>query len=93
MKVGAILRAARQRRGFSQEELAHMLHINQSDISKYENDTKEPSISLFQQWTTNTQAQEVFVAYLCGLDGIGMMQNLVDFTTTSIGMIMGGMLF
>lgn len=78
MKFGAILKACRDRAGLSQEELAYQLHINQSDVSKFENGTKEPPISIFQAWINNTQAQEVMVAYLCGLDGIGILQNLID---------------
>ncbi|MCF3941600.1 helix-turn-helix domain-containing protein [Oceanobacillus alkalisoli] len=78
MKYGAILKACRTRSDLSQEELAHRLHINQSDVSKYENGTKEPTISLFQAWLNNTQAQEVMVAYLYGLDGIAIMQQLIE---------------
>ncbi|WP_163583310.1 helix-turn-helix domain-containing protein [Gracilibacillus saliphilus] len=78
MKYGAILKACRSRAGLSQEELAHRLHINQSDISKYENDTKEPTMSTFQAWATNTQAQEVMVAFVCGVDGLSILQQLSD---------------
>ncbi|MFC4389112.1 multiprotein-bridging factor 1 family protein [Gracilibacillus marinus] len=84
MKYGAILRACRTRAGYSQEELAHRLHINQSDISKYENDTKEPTMSLFQQWACNTQAQEVVVAFCCGVDGLSIMQQLTDIVNFGI---------
>ena len=78
MKFGAILKACRIRAGLSQKQLARKLHISQSDISKYENDVKEPTISLFQAWCMNTQAQEVLVAFLCGMDGLNIMQNLLN---------------
>ena len=78
MRVGAILKACRTRAGLSQEELASKLYINQSDISKYENDTKEPTISTLHAWVTNTQSQEVMVAFLCGFDGIGILQKIID---------------
>jgi len=90
LRVGAILKACRTRAGLSQEELAHRLYINQSDVSKYENDTKEPTISLFYAWMTNTQAHEVLVAFLCGMDGLGIMQKLID--SGIIGIILGGIL-
>lgn len=77
MKFGAILKACRTRAGFSQEELADRLYINQSDISKYESDKKEPTMSLFQAWITNTQSPEVAVAFMYGLDGINLIQQLM----------------
>jgi len=84
---GAILKACRARARLSQEELAHLLHINQSDVSKYENGTKEPSISILQSWTQNTQTQEVMVAFLCGVDGLNVMQNILDVATNVIATI------
>lgn len=77
MKFGAILKACRTRAGFSQEELAEKLFINQSDISKYELDKKEPTMSIFQAWMMNTQTPEVAVAFMYGLDGINMIQQLM----------------
>lgn len=86
---GAILKACRTRSGFSQEELADRLYINQSDVSKYENGTKEPTISIFQSWINNTQTQEVMVAYLCGIDGLAILQNVIEIlpTVSAIGML------
>lgn len=91
MRVGSILKACRTRAGLNQEELAHRLHVNQSDISKYENDTKEPTLSILHSWITNTQSQEVMVAFICGIDGLEVMQKLID-TGLTIGTILGGIL-
>ncbi len=90
-RVGAVLRACRARAGFTQEELADKLYISQSDVSKYENDTMEPHLSTLQAWTNNTQAPEVLVAFLCGMDGMSIMQNIIDAGLT-ISMIIGGIL-
>ena len=90
MRVGAILRACRTRANLNQEELAHKLHINQSDVSKYENDTKEPTISLLHAWTSNTQTQEVMVAFICGIDGLSILQGLIDSGISAVGMIFLG---
>lgn len=90
-RVGAVLRACRTRAGFTQEELADKLYISQSDVSKYENDTMEPHLSIVQAWTSNTQAPEVLVAFLCGMDGLSILQNIIDAGMT-IGMILGGIL-
>jgi len=78
MKYGGILRACRERVGLTQEELAFKLNVNQSDVSKYESGNKEPTLSLVQSWLTNTQATEVLVAFLCGVDGLGIMQNIMQ---------------
>lgn len=77
MRFGAILKACRIRAGLSQEELADRLYINQSDISKYETDRKEPTMSTFQAWMTNTQTPEVAVAFMYGMDGIALIQQLM----------------
>lgn len=89
LKVGSILKACRKRSGLSQEELAYRLLINQSDVSKYENDVKEPTISIVSAWAQYTQSQEVLVAFLCGVDGMTIMQQILE-GTTMIGMILGG---
>jgi transcriptional regulator with XRE-family HTH domain len=77
LRFGGILKAARQRAGLSQEELAHRLNINQSDVSKFENDRKVPDVLTFIQWIQQTSAQEVMVAFLYGMDGMSMIQNLL----------------
>ena len=77
MKFGAVLKACRIRAGLSQEELADKLYVNQSDISKFESDRKEPTISIFHAWLTNTQSPEVMVAFLYGMDGLNMIQHLM----------------
>lgn len=93
MNYGAILKACRNRARLSQEELADKLFINQSDVSKYENGTKEPSISMVQAWTNNTQAAEVLVAFLCGMDGLTIMQTILDTAAGVVGTIfLGGII-
>ncbi|MEK3890212.1 helix-turn-helix domain-containing protein [Bacillus sp. FSL K6-3431] len=85
MEFGGVFRALRQRAGFSQEEFAEKLHISQSDISKYENDVKTPDLPMFLQIIQVTQAPEVAVAFMLGMDGISIMQNLASLTTTLMG--------
>lgn len=93
MKFGSILKACRDRAGLNQEELAYRLHINQSDVSKYETGAKEPTISIFKEWATATQAQEVMIAFILGIDGVGMMQQVMDvISTTVVNTILGGIL-
>lgn len=88
------MRACRERSGLNQEELAFQLNVTQSDISKFENNQKEPTISMLQAWANNTQTTEVLVAFLCGMDGLSIMQNILDVTTVVNGVILllGGIL-
>ena len=89
MRVGAILKACRTRAKLSQEELAHRLFINQSDVSKYENDTKEPTLSMAYAWMNTTNAPEVLVAFMYGAESTDIIQKLIDAGLT-IQAILGG---
>ncbi|GKV56010.1 hypothetical protein NCCP2222_19570 [Sporosarcina sp. NCCP-2222] len=88
MEFGAILRACRKRKGFTQEELADMLNIEQADVSRIENDRKEAPMSLFQQWAMITGSTDVLVAFIAGMEGMTILANIL-----SIGFIkLGGIL-
>lgn len=47
--VGAMLRLARQRRGIRQNEAADQLSVSPSDLSRMENDAKEPSQAVLER--------------------------------------------
>lgn len=64
------------------------LNINQSDVSKYENDVKELSISMFHDWKASTQAMEVLVAFICGVDGLTIMTDILGTVSTTISEVM-----
>ncbi len=78
MKFGAILQACRERAGLTQEEIAEKLHRSRSCISKLENDRKTLDVPTLIQWAEATQAKEVVVAFLYGMDGISMIQNVMS---------------
>lgn len=78
MKFGAILQACRERAGLSQEEIAEKLHRSRSCISKFENDKKTLDAQTLIEWAKATQANEVVVAFLYGMDGLGMIQNVMS---------------
>lgn len=84
MQYGSILKACRERVGWNQEEMAHQLMINQSDVSKFENNAKEPPMSLFQKWASVTQSQDVLVAFIAGMDGITILANVLTTMATPI---------
>ncbi|RJX40909.1 XRE family transcriptional regulator [Paenibacillus pinisoli] len=77
MKYGAILRACRDRIGMSQEQLAERLHRSRSAISKLENDQQELDVRTLTQWAEITGAREVVVAFICGIDGLSILQSLI----------------
>lgn len=85
MEFGGVFRALRQRAGFSQEEMAEKLFISQSDVSKFENDKKTPDLPTFLRIAQVTNAQEVVIAFLYGMDGISMLQSLSTLITGYIG--------
>ncbi|PJN56155.1 helix-turn-helix transcriptional regulator [Paenibacillus sp. FSL W8-0187] len=79
MKFGAIMQACRERAGLTQEEMAARLHRTQACISKYENDHKIPDMPTMLRWVEVTGAKEVVVAFLCGMDGLSIMQSIMPF--------------
>jgi transcriptional regulator with XRE-family HTH domain len=81
MKFGAVLQACRERAGLSQEEIAHRLNRSQSCVSKFEKDRKIPDMSTFMEWIRITNAPEVVVAYLYGMDGINIITQLLPVLT------------
>lgn len=84
MEYGAILRACRKRVGWTQEDLAEKLHIEQADVSRYENDRRELPMSMFQKWAMVTQSQDVLVAFIAGMDGISILANVLTTMGTPI---------
>lgn len=82
MEFGGVFRALRQRKGWSQEEMADKLFVSQSDVSRFENDKMLPDLHTFMRIAQVTQAPEIVVAFLYGMDGITIIQNL--------SMILGG---
>lgn len=79
MRFGAIMQACRERAGLTQEQMAEKLHRTQACISKYENDHKVPDMPTMLKWVEATGAKEVVVAFLCGMDGLSIMQQIMPF--------------
>lgn len=78
MKLGAILQACRERAGLTQEEMADRLNRSQSCVSKFEKDRKMPDLPTLIHWLNITNTKEVLVAYLCGMDGLAIMQHILN---------------
>ena len=51
MKFNEKLKFLREKRGYTQEEIAHKLNISRQSISKYENGINEPDIETIKKQT------------------------------------------
>lgn len=80
MTAGSLLRLCRKKAKLSQEKLASILHINQSDVSKLEKNQKSIDILLFRDWTRATNQVEAGIAFLYGVDPAAIMQTILQVT-------------
>ncbi len=76
MNLGVVLKAARKRKGLSQEALAERLYLPRSTISKLENDRQVIDVPTFIQWAKHTNAQDIMIATLIGIDPNTIIQGL-----------------
>lgn len=81
MNLGAVLKKARLSAGLSQEEIALKMFLPRSTISKLENNKTTLKAEDLIRWCNITQAQEIMVALLCGVDPTTIIQNI----TTLLG--------
>ncbi|MCM1316274.1 MAG: helix-turn-helix domain-containing protein [Alistipes senegalensis] len=63
--MGEKLRLARKKAKMSQEEVAEILNISRSNISKYENDKLEPNIYTLKQFC---ELYNITADYLLGIE-------------------------
>ncbi|WP_157794120.1 helix-turn-helix domain-containing protein [Paenibacillus donghaensis] len=84
MKVGTIMRACRERKGYTQEHMAGLMEVDQATISRFENGRQTPDLTTFVEWVDQTESQEVAVAYLYGIKGIKIMQHIMNQREVSI---------
>ena len=78
MKYGVIAKALRVRKGWSQEELAEKLHMSRSAISKLENDQQTLDVPTLVRLVEVTGEPAVGVAIMFGMDGIQIMQQIMQ---------------
>lgn len=84
MKMGAILKACRERKGYSQEKLAELLHMSRSCISKIENNKKAIEARTMIHWVNVTNSPEVMVAFLYGSDGLAYIQDILNVSVLAV---------
>ncbi|QKS71940.1 helix-turn-helix domain-containing protein [Paenalkalicoccus suaedae] len=83
MQFGSLLRKTRKASGFSQEEVAEKLLVSRSTVSRLENDEIELKAVDLIRWFQVTQAPEITVALLVGLD-VSAIQQIVSSLTQII---------
>ena len=86
MNCGEFLRDCRTRKGISQAQMAHVLNLSQSDISKIEKDHKEPRTSIFRDWTVATQSMDLGIAFLYGTELLTVVPDIIN---TMSGVVAG----
>ena len=76
MDFGSVLRKARVNAGLSQEELAPLMFLPRSTVSKLENNKMELKAKDLITWFQVTNAPEVAAAIICGVDVVAVTQIL-----------------
>lgn len=77
LDAGVILRQCRKKAKLSQEKLAELLHINQSDVSKLEKGKRTIDLGLFRDWTKVTNSMDLGIQFLYGLDAT-LLQGILQ---------------
>jgi len=75
--VGTIMMACRLKKDMSQIELANNLSIKQSDVSKYENNTQEPKLSILNRWMEVTESLPVLVAFIMSVNNNDILNHVI----------------
>ncbi|PID19522.1 XRE family transcriptional regulator [Sporosarcina sp. P35] len=84
MDIGKFLRQCRKDHGMKQEELAFALNINQSDVSKIERGEKYPALDIFRNWTVQTQAIDLGIAFLYGTEILNTLPDIINTMSTMV---------
>ncbi|MFP3393270.1 helix-turn-helix domain-containing protein [Brevibacillus sp. SIMBA_040] len=77
-----LMKKMRIRAGLTQEQLAALLNRTKSCICKFEKGDKLPDIHTFMSWVRATDATEVAVAVLCGVDTTSIIQQVMGMLFT-----------
>lgn len=91
MELGGVLRRMRKEADMSQEELAEELHISRSNVSRLETNNLELKAIDLLNWANITGAQEVLAALVLSVD-VAIVQQILDASTTVVGVILGGII-
>lgn len=85
------LKKTRQDAGFTQEDMAHELHMSISNISRLETGKYELKAIDLLNWVNVTGSQEVLAAMVLGVD-VGLLQHALDLISTMAVGFIGGII-
>jgi transcriptional regulator with XRE-family HTH domain len=78
-ELGQTLRECRFKAGLTQLQLAGLLHIDRTHISKIEIGDREPHFRLVYEWLHVTNCHEYFVSVLSGHDWQEVVETIERF--------------
>lgn len=84
VRFGAVLRQTRKQAGISQEQIAEMLHMSRSSVSKLENDKADLKAETLLKWSKAVasvkcgQAYEAAAVAVCSIDIPSVVQGLMQ---------------
>ena len=83
MSIGEQLSEIRKDKGYTQEDLAEVLHVTKSTLSNYENDRRTPDIAFIKSFS---KVMDVSVDYIIGIteipQGISILKKRIGKNTT-----------
>ncbi|QKS71692.1 helix-turn-helix domain-containing protein [Paenalkalicoccus suaedae] len=84
LDFGKVMRQARERAGFSQERMAHDMYTSISAVSKMETGKQRIELSMFTNWMRHTNAQDLMIAAMVGMD-VTTIQPVLEALTRIVG--------
>ena len=83
LSIGEQLSEIRKDKGYTQEDLAEVLHVTKSTLSNYENDRRTPDIAFIKSFS---KVMDVSVDYIIGIteipQGISILKKRIGKNTT-----------
>lgn len=77
VNYGIVVRAIREKLGWSQEKLAEKLHMSRSSISKIEGNKQTLDVPTLVHLVRISNTPEIATAIIMGMDGIQIMTQLM----------------
>lgn len=82
--VGKLIKSCRKRMGWSQEEAAFQMHVNQSTISRIEKNLVACEVNFLVRFSKLTNSEDVVIAALFSIDIVAQALPLVPMFASMI---------
>lgn len=87
--IGNELRKMRKEAGFNQDEMADMLHMSRSNVSRMESNRIELKAIDLLKWCKITNNPDVLMALYAGIEVVNQLQPLTQLITGTITFLGG----